>query len=83
MSAELLVASGEFLRLDPEGARAAQGLLDIAERILTERGKPEAAHRVYAFLFKHCPQLLFATAIREGLERCERETQQVPAASRG
>jgi hypothetical protein len=60
-------------------ARAAKGLLQVAEKILHERHKPDAAAKVYRYLLQHCASSPLAEYMQSGLEECERQLAAAPS----
>jgi hypothetical protein len=60
---------------DPKEVRAIKGLLGVADQILRNRGKPEAALRVYTFLQEHCASSPLAEYVQAGLEEAQRKLQ--------
>ena len=51
--------------------RAITGLLDVAERILEQKRKPEAALKVYTFLLEHVTDSGMTEVVREAISRCQ------------
>jgi hypothetical protein len=56
--------------------RAVQGLLQVAEGILTKKGHPPAAAKVYRYLMAKCSVSPLSEQIRRGLEEAERRIPQ-------
>ena len=63
----------------PDEFRAIKGLLDVADRILSEKKRPAAAAKVYQFLLEHCAASGYAELMRDGIRRCEEAEQQASA----
>jgi len=59
-------------------SRAVKGLLQVAEKILHEKHKPEAAAKVYRYLLQHCSSSPLAEYMQAGLEETERVMAQAP-----
>ena len=59
-------------------SRAVKGLLQVAEKILHERRRPEAAIKVYRYLLQHCSSSPLVEFMQTGLEEAERSVAQSP-----
>jgi len=57
-------------------SRAVKGLLQVAEKILHEKQKPEAAIKVYRYLLQHCSSSPLVEFMQTGLEEAERTVAQ-------
>lgn len=57
---------------DPGEARAIKGLLQVAERLVDESERPDAAVKVYRYLLEHCAGSPLVEFMREGLAAAER-----------
>jgi hypothetical protein len=58
------------IHANPREILAVNGLLDLAERILNVKDKPEAALKIYMFLLDHCNDPAMTEVIRDGISRC-------------
>lgn len=61
---------------DNSESRAVKGLLQVAEKILHEKHKPEAAIKVYQYLLQHCSASPLVEFMQTGLEEAERTMAQ-------
>jgi hypothetical protein len=82
--AEELAAAAKAYSLvihaDPSDFAAVKGLIDVADRILHDKNKPEAALKVFMFLIEHCSDPAMIEIVRDGITRCrdvEEEAQPV------
>jgi len=64
---------------DSSESRAVKGLLQVAEKILHEKHKPEAAIKVYQYLLQHCSTSPLVGYMQTGLEEAERSVAQATA----
>jgi hypothetical protein len=64
---------------DNSESRAVKGLLQVAEKILHEKHKPEAAIKVYQYLLQHCSSSPLLEFMQTGLEEAERTMAQATA----
>jgi tetratricopeptide (TPR) repeat protein len=64
---------------DQGEVRAVKGLLQVAEKILHERRRPEAAIKVYRYLLQHCSSSPLVEFMQTGLEDAERTMSQTTA----
>jgi hypothetical protein len=64
---------------DRDEARAVKGLLQVAEKILHDKQRPEAAIKVYRYLLQHCASSPLAEYMQAGLDEAERTIAQATA----
>jgi len=64
---------------DSSESRAVKGLLQVAEKILHEKHRPEAAIKVYQYLLQHCSSSPLVEYMQTGLEDAERTMAQATA----
>jgi tetratricopeptide (TPR) repeat protein len=60
-------------------SRAVKGLLQVAEKILHEKHKPDASAKVYRYLLQHCSASPLVEYMQTGLEEAERTMAQATA----
>jgi tetratricopeptide (TPR) repeat protein len=64
-------AYSAVLNTDPGEIRAVKGLLKVADDILHQKDRPQAAARVYRFLLQRCGGSPLAEFMQRGLEEAE------------
>lgn len=67
-------AYATVIGVDAGETRAIKGMLQVADKILQEKHKPDAAAKVYRYLLKHCSSSPLAEYMRLGLEDAERKS---------
>jgi hypothetical protein len=65
-------AYSTILGADASDVRAIKGMLKVAEGILEQNAKPEAALKIYRFLSKRCGSSPLSEYIQQGLAETER-----------
>jgi hypothetical protein len=64
---------------DSSESRAVKGLLQVGEKILHEKHKPEAAIKVFQYLLQHCSSSPLVEYMQTGMEEAERTMAQASA----